>query len=133
MHDRNQLLEEGIGAQQQTNPTIQFERITAPTVWEIDKLSETLPPQQRATVADNAVSIAEAHVSEQAWFRAIYVDGIDCPGVFLRRLMIAGPHQGKGYGRGPSCALSRRGGPSAVYKGDKNGRIAGHSFTQEYP
>ena len=28
-----------------------------------------------------------------------YADGIDCPGVFLWRLMIAGPYQGKGYGR----------------------------------
>jgi len=28
-----------------------------------------------------------------------YDDGIDCPGVFMWRFMIAGPHQGKGYGR----------------------------------
>ena len=28
-----------------------------------------------------------------------YEDGIDCPGVFLWRLMIGGPWQGKGYGR----------------------------------
>jgi diamine N-acetyltransferase len=27
-----------------------------------------------------------------------WADGIDCPGVYLWRLMIAGPHQGKGYG-----------------------------------
>ncbi|NBD36337.1 MAG: GNAT family N-acetyltransferase [Chloroflexi bacterium] len=66
-------------------------------------------------VADNAVSIAQAHVSEQAWLRAIhaddelvgfimlhfgsdYDDGIDCPGVFLWRLMIAKEFQGRGYG-----------------------------------
>ncbi len=53
---------------------------------------------------------------DSAWFRAIYdgdtpvgfimthtgsdyEDGIDCPGVFLWRFMIAGPYQGKGYGR----------------------------------
>ncbi len=28
-----------------------------------------------------------------------YADGIDCPGVFLWRLMIAGPYQNMGYGR----------------------------------
>ena len=67
-------------------------------------------------VADNVVSIAEAHFSDSAWFRAIYADqtpigfimthtgsdyedGIDCPGVFLWRFMIAGPFQGKGYGK----------------------------------
>lgn len=67
-------------------------------------------------VADNALSIAQAHFSENAWMRAIYADdtpigflllhigsdyedGIDCPGVFLWRLMIAGPYQGLGYGR----------------------------------
>jgi diamine N-acetyltransferase len=66
-------------------------------------------------VADNAVSIAQAHFSENAWLRAIYAgeqlvgfimlhvgsdydDGIDCPGVFLWRLMIAREFQGRGYG-----------------------------------
>jgi diamine N-acetyltransferase len=95
---------------------IHFKRITAKTVWSICQLSETLSLQQRKMVADNAVSIAQAHFSEQAWMRAIYVDetpigfilvhfgsdyddGIDCPGAFLWRLMIAGPHQGKGYGK----------------------------------
>jgi diamine N-acetyltransferase len=97
-------------------PAIHFECITAKTVLQICKLSETLPPQQRRMVADNAISIAQAHCSENAWVRAIYAgdtpigfmmlhigsdyaDGIDCPGVFLWRLMIANPHQGKGYGR----------------------------------
>ena len=28
-----------------------------------------------------------------------YDDGLDCPGVFLWRFMIAGPYQGLGYGR----------------------------------
>lgn len=67
-------------------------------------------------VADNALSIAQAHCSENVWMRAIYAgntpvgyvllhigsdyeDGIDCPGVFLWRFMIAGPYQGKSYGR----------------------------------
>ncbi len=99
-----------------TVPDIHFKRITAGTVVQICKLSETLTPAQRKMVADNAVSIAQAHFSEGAWLRAIYADdtpigfillhvgsdyddGIDNPGYFLWRLMIAGPYQGKGYGR----------------------------------
>ncbi len=101
---------------QENRPAVHFERITARTVREICRLSETLTPEQRGMVADNAVSIAQAYVSESAWLRAIYADdrpiglimlhigsdyadGIDCPGVFLWRLMIGGPDQGKGYGR----------------------------------
>ena len=78
-------------------------------------MNETISDEQRKSVADNALSIAQAHFSDQVWMRAIYVeetpvgfimlhlgsdwaDGIDCPGVFLWRFMISGPHQGKGYG-----------------------------------
>jgi diamine N-acetyltransferase len=98
------------------HPTIHLERITAETVREICDLSDTLTPQQRTMVADNSVSIAQAHSSDHAWFRAIYAhdtpigfvmlhissedaDRVDSPGVFLWRFMIAGPYQGKGYGR----------------------------------
>ena len=97
-------------------PVIHFARITARTVRTICRLSETLTPQQRKMVADNAVSIAQAHCSENAWLRAVYADdtpigfimvhfgsdyddGIDCPGAFLWRFMIAQPYQGKGYGK----------------------------------
>jgi diamine N-acetyltransferase len=95
---------------------IHFQRISARTVLAICHLSDTLPAAQRKMVTDNAVSIAQGHFSDAAWMRAIYVDetpvgflmlhfgsdyddGIDCPGAFLWRLMIAGPHQGKGYGK----------------------------------
>jgi hypothetical protein len=57
-------------------PTIHFQRISARTVREICALSETLSPQQRKMVADNAFSIAQAHFSENAWFRAIYADKV---------------------------------------------------------
>ena len=97
-------------------PDIRFARISAQTVVSVCKLSETLSAAQRKMVADNALSIAQGHFSENTWMRAIYADavpigflmlhigsdyedGIDCPGVFLWRLMIAGPYQGKGYGR----------------------------------
>jgi diamine N-acetyltransferase len=97
-------------------PQIHFERITAQTVLEICKMSETLTDNQREAVTDNALSIAQAHFSDNVWMRAIYADqtpvgfimlhlgsdwadGIDCPGVFLWRLMIAKPYQGLGYGK----------------------------------
>ena len=100
----------------ETSPDIHFMRITATTLNQICKLSETLSPAQRGMVADNVRSIAEAHFSPSAWMRAIYADetpigfilthtgsdyedGIDSPGVFLWRFMIAGPYQGKGYGK----------------------------------
>jgi diamine N-acetyltransferase len=97
-------------------PDIHFMRITATTMNQICDLSETLSPVHRKMVADNVRSIAEAHFSPSAWMRAVYADeapigfimthtgsdyedGIDCPGVFLWRFMIAEPFQGKGYGK----------------------------------
>lgn len=101
---------------QEHTPDIHFMHITAKTLKQIIKLSDTLSPAHRQMVADNVVSIAQAHFSSNAWMRAIYADetpigfilthtgseyevGIDCPGVFLWRFMIAGPFQGKGYGK----------------------------------
>lgn len=101
---------------QTSSPVVHFERITARTVLEVCELNATLGEEQRKSVADNALSIAQAHFSENAWMRAIYADdtlvvflllhigadwadGIDCSGVFLWRLMIAGPYQGLGYGK----------------------------------
>lgn len=99
-----------------THPDIHFMRITASTMNQICSPSETLSPLHRKMVADNVRSIAEAYFSPSAWMRAIYADetpigfimthtgldyedGIDCPGVFLWRFMIASPYQGKGYGK----------------------------------
>lgn len=82
----------------------------------ICKLSETLSPAHCRMVADNVWSIAEAHFSPSSWVRVIYADetpvgfimthtgsdyedGIDCPGVFLWRLMVAAPYHGKEYGK----------------------------------
>ncbi|HUT20231.1 MAG TPA: GNAT family N-acetyltransferase [Anaerolineae bacterium] len=90
--------------------TVTLCEITGETVVEICRLSDTLPDQQRRMVAPNAQSIAQAHFEEKAWFRAIYADEApvgfimlyddpEGPEYFLWRLMIAGPHQGKGYGR----------------------------------
>jgi diamine N-acetyltransferase len=89
---------------------VTLREITEDTVNAVLKLSDTLLPPQKYMVAPNAVSIAQAHFSQHAWFRAIYADEVpvgfimlyDNPSesdYFLWRLMVAAPHQGKGYGR----------------------------------
>ena len=65
---------------------------------------------QKEMVAPNAVSIAQAHFEEKAWFRGIYADETPVgfimlfdnpeePVYFLWRLMVAEDYQGLGYGR----------------------------------
>jgi len=89
---------------------VSLREVTAETVRAVCRLSDTLPEAQQKMVAPNAVSIAEAHFSAKAWFRAIYAgetlvgfimlyDDPDEQDYFLWRLMIAGPYQGMGYGR----------------------------------
>ena len=89
---------------------VSLRQITGDTVREICNLSNTLTPPRKYMVAPNAVSISQAHFSPNAWFRAIYADDTpvgfmmlydDPEGseYFLWRLMIAGPHHGKGFGR----------------------------------
>ena len=90
--------------------TVTLREITGETVRAICKLSDTLPEEQTKMVAPNAVSLAEAHFAEHAWFRAIYADETPVGFVmlwddaekaeyYLWRLMIATEHQRKGYGR----------------------------------
>jgi len=102
---------------------VSLRRITSQTVSDICDLSETLGEAQRNKVADNAMSIAEAHFSENAWFRAVYADEvpvgfvmlhigsdydvIDCPGAFLWRFMIAGPFQRMGFGEKAIALVAR--------------------------
>ena len=89
---------------------VSLREITSETVVPICKLSDTLSEQQKKMVAPNAMSIAQAYFSDQAWFRAIYAgetpvgfimlhDDPEKGEYFLWRLMVAGPYQGKGYGR----------------------------------
>ena len=65
---------------------------------------------QERMVANNAVSIAQAHFEPKAWFRGIYADETPVgfimlyddpeePVYFLWRLMVADEFQGMGYGR----------------------------------
>ena len=87
---------------------VALREINEETVRTICKLSVT--DAQQVFVAPNAVSIAQAHFSPQAWFRAIYADETPVGFVMLRedpdklqyflwRMMIDSRYQGNGYGR----------------------------------
>lgn len=87
---------------------VSLREVTAKTVRDVCDLE--VAPGQEQFVAPNAVSIAEAYFSEEAWFRAIYADETPVgfvmlyddpqkPEYYLWRFMIAGEHQGKGFGR----------------------------------
>jgi diamine N-acetyltransferase len=89
-------------------PDVSLRQVTAETVRLICALD--VRPEQRAYVATNALSIAQAYFQPRAWFRAIYADDTPVGFVmldedqekqeyFLWRLMIDAGHQGKGYGR----------------------------------
>jgi len=90
--------------------SVSLREITGETVRSILKLSDQMVPGQERMVAPNAVSVAQAHFSDKAWVRGIYADDTPVGLVMLHmdpdegsyclwRLMIAGPHQGKGFGR----------------------------------
>ena len=88
--------------------TVSLREVTQETVNFI--LNLRVAKEQEQFVASNAVSIAEAHFSAAAWFRAIYADETpvgflmlsdqpDKGEYFLWRFMVDVQHQGKGYGR----------------------------------
>ena len=87
---------------------VSLREVTPDTVRAICRL--TVRPDQQGFVAPNAISIAQAHFSPEAWFRAIYADETPVGFVMLERsaetheytlwrFMVAADHQGKGYGR----------------------------------
>jgi len=89
-------------------PDVTLREITRETVRAICRLE--VAPEQRAFVAPNAVSIAQAYFEPKAWFRAVYADeepvgfamlyeDPEKPEYFLWRFMVAAEHQGKRYGR----------------------------------
>jgi diamine N-acetyltransferase len=88
--------------------TVGLHEITAATVRRICELTPCAGQEQ--FVAPVAVSIAQAHFTPTAWFRAIYADEEPVGFVMLRkepdkrtcfiwRLVIDCGHQGRGYGR----------------------------------
>lgn len=93
--------------------TISLRQITADTVRQITDLS--VSPEQQGFVASNAVSLAQALFTEEAWYRAIYVDESPAgfvmlydeslrkappanPQVGLWRFMVDARFQGQGVG-----------------------------------
>jgi diamine N-acetyltransferase len=93
---------------------ISLREITEDTVIAVTKLS--VHPNQQGFVASNAVSLAQALFSDEAWYRAIYADeelvGFVMlsdetlkvnppaePNIGLWRLMIDAKHQRKNIGR----------------------------------
>jgi len=92
------------------NACVSLREITVDTVNRVIHLYDTLSEDQQKLVTSNAVSIAQAHYLRKAWMRAIFADEVpvgflmlhDDPydgEYFLWRLMVAAPHQHKGFGR----------------------------------
>ena len=87
---------------------VSLREITADTLREVCRLR--VAPSQEGFVAPVAFSIAEAHFSPLAWFRAVYAgdtpvgfvmleEDVDQNQYYLWRLLIDAGHQGRGYGR----------------------------------
>lgn len=86
---------------------VTLREITEDTVREICGLA--VSPAQEKFVAQNGTSIAQAHFSDKAWFRGIYVDETpvgfvmlevdhDKPEYYLWRFMIDARYQRKKFG-----------------------------------
>lgn len=102
--------------EQEIQPTAQPTEDAVVTLREItkDNLGDVLKlkvkPEQEKFVANNAVSLAQAHFEEKAWFRAVYADETpvgfamlyddpDTTDYFLWRFMIDRRYQGLDFGR----------------------------------
>jgi len=95
---------------------IRFSEISRANVYDIMRLSRTLPSEQQNLVAPNAVSIVEGIYTPNSWFRGIYEKDLPVGfimlsfgseldsgipnknDVYLWRYMIASPYQGRGIG-----------------------------------
>ncbi len=87
---------------------VSLRKITESTLSSILKLS--VAPEQQKLVATNAYSIAQAHFSKNAWFRAIYADETPVgflmledrpkiPEYYIWRFMIDIKYQRLGFGK----------------------------------
>jgi diamine N-acetyltransferase len=135
------------------NSEVTLREVTADTVRTVCNLS--VREDQKKFVAPNGTSIAQAHFSEHAWFRAIYADEIpvgfvmledqpEKPEYYLWRFMIDVRYQGMGFGRRAmalviehvrtrprateflTSVLQAEGGPQGFYEG------LGFRLTGEY-
>ena len=89
-------------------PRVSLREIDADNVVAVCGLE--VAPGQQTHVALNALTVAESAYEPNAWLRGIYADDepvgllgfvadTETPDYWLARLMIAGQHQGRGYGR----------------------------------
>ena len=96
---------------------VSLREITEDTLRDILRLHVT--ESQRKFVANNAVSIAQAHFSQHAWMRAVYAgktpvgflmlyDDSEKPEYYLWRMMIDARFQGLGFGRAAMELLVER-------------------------
>ncbi len=96
------------GYNNQNKLSVSFRKVTEETLGSIISLS--VSTEQTKFVVPNAYSIAQAHYSEHAWFRAIYAgsqpvgfvmlyDNEDIPEYFLWRFMIDFRYQHQGFGK----------------------------------
>jgi diamine N-acetyltransferase len=87
---------------------VELHEVTSETVRAVCILQ--VAPEQRGSVAPNAVSFAEAMFEPKAWFRAVVADDVPVGFVmlsvdpneteyYLWRFMIDARYQGRGYGR----------------------------------
>lgn len=87
---------------------VTLREVTQETLFDILRLN--VAPAQEGFVAPNSISIAEAHFSKHAWFRAIYADETpvgfmmlhdepEKPKYYLWRFMIDARYQKLGFGR----------------------------------
>jgi SAM-dependent methyltransferase/GNAT superfamily N-acetyltransferase len=91
-----------------TRPRVTLREVDQHNVRDVCDLK--VSPAQETHVAPNGVTIAESAYEPNAWLRAIYADkepvgllglvaDTETPEYWLARFMIAGAHQGRGYGR----------------------------------
>jgi diamine N-acetyltransferase len=121
-------------------PRVSLREITAETVRSICALEPS--EAQKAFVAPNAVSIAQAHFNPAAAFRAVHADEVAVgfmmwrPGdgdgsCFLWRFMIDWRHQGRGYGR-EALALWLRSLPPEGYSLARTSYVAGDAGPRRF-
>jgi SAM-dependent methyltransferase/RimJ/RimL family protein N-acetyltransferase len=95
-------------------PSVSLREVDADNVRAVCELD--VAPAQQTHVARNALTVAESAYEPNAWLRAIYageepvgllglVADTETPDYWLARLMIAGQHQGRGYGRDAMALL----------------------------
>ena len=95
-------------------PRVSLREIDADNVRAVCELD--VAPTQQTHVARNALTVAESAYDQNAWLRGIYagdepvgllalVADTEKPDYWLARLMIAGQHQGRGYGRDAMALL----------------------------